>query len=362
MKNYDLHDLDDLRHWREDQKKNGRRVVLTNGCFDLLHAGHVRYLDEARALGDALVIALNDDASVRALKGPQRPINTQEDRAEVMAALRSVDRVVLFSGERCTAVINALTPDLYAKGGDYTPDSLNPEEKAALVAAGTTIKILPLVPGRSTTNTLQKMSAGQKRLLRLGVLGSGAGTNFAAILRAIQNGALEADVTCVISDKENSGILEQARAANLTHAYVAPGDHPNRLADSAQKEICDRLRGAQVDLVVLAGFMRRLKEPVLSAFPQRIINVHPSLLPAFAGKEAWVQALSAGVVETGITVHLVDAGLDTGPILAQEKIPIDQDETAESLRLKLNAAEQVLYPRIIGEYGARILSSMHSAT
>ena len=134
----------------------GKRLVFTNGCFDLLHVGHVRYLQQARALGDALLVAVNGDASVRALKGPTRPVNSEEDRAEVLAALACVDGVTLFHTERVTELVRIIRPHIYAKGGDYTVASLDPGERAALEAAGSEIRILPLVPGRSTTAMLEK--------------------------------------------------------------------------------------------------------------------------------------------------------------------------------------------------------------
>jgi len=137
---------------------DGRRLVFTNGCFDLLHAGHVRYLRQARALGDALAVGLNSDRSVRELKGEGRPLNTEDDRAEVLAALGCVDYVVVFDGKRATELLRAVRPHIYAKGGDYTPDSLDAEERAALRACGAEIKILPLVPGRSTTALIGKIS------------------------------------------------------------------------------------------------------------------------------------------------------------------------------------------------------------
>jgi rfaE bifunctional protein nucleotidyltransferase chain/domain len=133
-----------------------RKLVFTNGCFDLLHAGHVRYLQQARALGNALVVALNGDASVRALKGPTRPINEEQDRAEVLGALACVDYVTIFQSERVTDLVGQIRPQVYAKGGDYTVDSLDPGERAALESVGTEIKILPLVPGKSTTNIIKK--------------------------------------------------------------------------------------------------------------------------------------------------------------------------------------------------------------
>ena len=139
---------------RDEMDARGEKLVLTNGCFDLLHVGHVRYLQAARKLGDALVVAVNGDGSVRTLKGPTRPVNPEPDRAEVLAALECVDFVTIFPEVRATALIRAVRPHIYAKGGDYTPDSLYREERDLLEAVGAEIRILPLVPGRSTTNIL----------------------------------------------------------------------------------------------------------------------------------------------------------------------------------------------------------------
>lgn len=132
----------------------GKKLVFTNGCFDLLHVGHIRYLAAARALGDALVVAVNGDASVRALKGPTRPVNNEFDRAEVLAALGCVDFVTIFPDFRVTELLRIVRPQIYAKGGDYTPETLNAEERTTIEAVGAAIRILPLVPGRSTTNIL----------------------------------------------------------------------------------------------------------------------------------------------------------------------------------------------------------------
>ena len=144
----------ELSRVRDALAAEGKKLVFTNGCFDLLHVGHVRYLQAARALGDALVVAVNGDASVRALKGPTRPVNPEHDRAEVLAALACVDYVVIFPEVRVTEVLRAVRPHLYAKGGDYTPETLDKGERAAIDEAGAQIRILPLVPGRSTTNIL----------------------------------------------------------------------------------------------------------------------------------------------------------------------------------------------------------------
>ena len=152
-----LVDAGTLAQVSDEMEAAGQRLVFTNGCFDLLHAGHVRYLRQARGLGEALAVGLNSDRSVRELKGEGRPVNAEEDRAEVLAALGCVDYVVIFDGKRATDVLSTVRPHLYAKGGDYTPDSLDPEERAALEKAGTEIRILPLVPGRSTTSTLGRI-------------------------------------------------------------------------------------------------------------------------------------------------------------------------------------------------------------
>jgi len=140
----------------EGMGRSGKKLVFTNGCFDLLHVGHVRYLQEARALGDALLVALNGDVSVRALKGPDRPVNAEEDRAEVLAALECVDFVTVFHSPRVNEVIREVRPHIYVKGGDYTPESLEASEREALIAAKTEVRILQLVPGKSTTSILSR--------------------------------------------------------------------------------------------------------------------------------------------------------------------------------------------------------------
>ena len=140
---------------RDEFAAQGKRLVFTNGCFDLLHVGHVRYLQAARALGDALLVAVNGDASVRALKGPTRPINNEQDRAEVLGALGCVDFLTIFHSERVTDLVSTIRPQVYAKGGDYTVASLDPGERGALESVGAEIQILPLVPGKSTTNIIE---------------------------------------------------------------------------------------------------------------------------------------------------------------------------------------------------------------
>lgn len=342
------------RKERDRLDAEGKRLVFTNGCFDLLHVGHVRYLNQARALGDALCIALNADASVRALKGPTRPINDLEDRAEVLLGLRAVDYVVVFDDERATGAIDAIAPHIYAKGGDYTPESLNVEERAALDRVGSSIEILSLVEGKSTTDTLAKLNESEGKPLRLGVLGSGQGTTFEGLCEAISQGFLpETEISIVLSDCEDARILEVASERGLPSAFVDPGPYKTRLEEPAQKEMRDRLKAASVDLVILAGFMRRLKEPVLDAFPDRVLNVHPSLLPKFPGLRAWEQALEAGETEAGATIHVVNADIDAGPILAQERVPILDGDTSASLLGRIQKEERQLFPRAIRDYAGR---------
>lgn len=338
----------EIARLRADLDARGGRLVFTNGCFDVLHVGHTRYLAEARALGDALVVAVNSDASVRALKGPGRPVNDEEDRAEVLEALAAVDGVVVFGEERATRLIRALRPHVYAKGGDYTVESLNAEESAALEAVGAEIHILPLVPGKSTTSTLAALrKGGEGRTPRIGVLGSGRGSNLDAIFRAIEAGTLEAEIALVVSDVADSGVLEMARARGVPAVFVDPGEGRSRLGEASQKEICDRLRAAGVDLVVLAGFLRVLRAPLLEEFADRIVNIHPSLLPAFKGLRAWEQALNAGVPVTGCTAHMVTEDLDSGVILGRTEVPVLPGDGAESLHARIQEAEHVLYPRCI---------------
>jgi len=342
----------DVRALRDRLVAQRKKLVFTNGCFDILHAGHVRYLNAARALGDAMVVALNSDASVRELKGPSRPVNHEKDRAEVVAALRAVDAVVIFGDKRATALIEAIRPHIYAKGGDYTVDSLNAEERAALDAVGTAIHILPLVPGRSTTRTIQRMTGSEEvsQPLRIGVLGSGGGSNFRAILNAISSGALNAEVSVAISDQADSRFLQIAKEAGIPAQFVDGGTNPRRFHEAAQKEVAGHLQQAEVDVVVLAGFMRILKEPVLSLYKDRIINVHPSLLPKFKGANAPQMAIEEGEIETGCTVHLVTAEIDAGRILAQAVVPILVGDTPEVLHERIKKEEHKLLPQVLAKW------------
>jgi rfaE bifunctional protein nucleotidyltransferase chain/domain len=150
--------IDQLSEWRRHLRGTGKRLVVTNGCFDLLHAGHVTYLATARNQGDALLVGLNGDASVRALKGPDRPLNPEGDRALVLAALQSVDGVCIFPERTATEFLRRAQADIYVKGGDYTVQTLNQEERQAVEAAGGRIVILPFLAGKSTTALLEKLS------------------------------------------------------------------------------------------------------------------------------------------------------------------------------------------------------------
>ena len=186
--------------------------------------------------------------------------------------------------------------------------------------------------------------------LALGILGSGKGSNCRAILEQISAGKLAAEARLVISDVFDAGILDIAREFGVPNAYLPPGKFRTRLEPAVEMELVKLLRDAGVELVVLAGFMRVLKEPMLTAFPRRIINLHPSLLPKFPGVEAWKQALDAGEKMTGCTVHYVDAGIDSGEIIAQRKVPVLPGDTAESLHARIQVAERALYPEVIARF------------
>lgn len=193
--------------------------------------------------------------------------------------------------------------------------------------------------------------------LRLGVLGSGKGSNFCAVADAISRGELDADVRLVISDVEDAAILAHARARGVRAEFVSPGRFRTKLEPAAEERVIGLLRDAEVELVVLAGYMRMIKGLFLDAFPHRIINIHPSLLPQFPGLEAWAQALAAGVPVTGCTVHYVDSGMDTGEIIAQREVPVLSGDTPESLHCRIQRAEHELYPAVIAQFAARHASS-----
>ena len=149
---------DELPAWRAAFRASGKKLAVTNGCFDILHLGHVSYLEAARQLGDALLVGINGDEATRLLKGPGRPVNSESDRAAVLAALESVAGVCIFAEKTATRFLSAAQPDIYVKGGDYTLETLNRDERRAVESAGGKIVILPFVPGKSTTTLLEKIS------------------------------------------------------------------------------------------------------------------------------------------------------------------------------------------------------------
>jgi phosphoribosylglycinamide formyltransferase-1 len=186
--------------------------------------------------------------------------------------------------------------------------------------------------------------------LALGILGSGKGSNCRAILEQIRDGKVAAEARLVVSDVFDAGILDIAREFGVPNVYLPPGNFRTRLEPAVEAELVRLLRQAGVELVVLAGFMRVLKEPMLAAFPRQIINIHPSLLPKFPGIEAWKQALAAKEKITGCSVHYVDAGIDSGEIIGQRKVPVLADDTPESLHARIQNAERALYPEVIAQF------------
>ena len=160
------------------------------------------------------------------------------------------------------------------------------------------------------------------------------------------------EIALVLSDVAEAGILERARERGIPNQFIAPGKFRTKLDEEAERAFVEALRRADVDLIALAGFMRVLKGDFLRAFEGRIVNIHPSLLPCFPGLAAWKQALDYGVKVTGCSVHFVDAGVDSGPIIAQETVPVLDDDTAESLHQRIQAAEHELYPRCVAAIAA----------
>jgi len=185
--------------------------------------------------------------------------------------------------------------------------------------------------------------------LPIGILGSGKGSNARAILEGIRSGKLAADARLVVSDLLDAPILDIAREFGVPNAFLPPGRFRTRLEPEAEDQLVKMLRGAGVELVALAGFMRVLHEPMLNAFPRRVINIHPSLLPKFPGLEAWKQALTAGEKVTGCTVHYVDEKIDHGRIVAQREATILPNDTPESLHSRIQILEHELYPAVIAE-------------
>jgi phosphoribosylglycinamide formyltransferase-1 len=189
------------------------------------------------------------------------------------------------------------------------------------------------------------VSEGKK--FNLAILGSGQGSNMVAIAEACRAGQVPAEVAIVLSDAADAGILTRATALGIRADFIAPGKFRTKLDEAAERAYIAALQRAHVDLIVLAGFMRILKGDFLRAFADRVVNIHPALLPSFPGLEAWKQALDYGVKVTGCTVHFVDQGIDTGPILAQQTVPVRDDDTPATLHERIQQAERVLYPATI---------------
>ena len=191
------------------------------------------------------------------------------------------------------------------------------------------------------------LRVSDKRPFRLGVLGSGKGSNFVAIAEACAVRHIPAEVALVLGDVADAGILAHATQRGIPERFLAPGKFRTKLDEEAERAYVGALQEAKVDLIVLAGFMRVLKGGFLRAFEGRIVNIHPSLLPSFPGLESWKQALDHGVRVTGCTVHFVDAGVDSGPIIGQQAVPVLDDDTPATLHQRIHAAEHELYPKCV---------------
>src|SRR5213592_5116309 len=193
--------------------------------------------------------------------------------------------------------------------------------------------------------------------LPIGILGSGRGSNCRAILERIRSGDLAAEPRVVISDVLDAPILDIAREFSVANTFLPPGRFRTRLEPEVEEDLSKTLRDAGVELVVLAGFMRVLHAPMLRAFPQRIINIRPSLLPKFTGLEAWKQALGAGETVTGCTVHYIDEKVDHGQIIARREVAILPHDTAESLHARIQISEHELYPVAIAGFCEKYAAS-----
>ena len=192
--------------------------------------------------------------------------------------------------------------------------------------------------------------------LRLAVLGSGSGTNMQSILDAIRAGTLDAEIRLVLADVEDAFILERARRAGLPARFLSAAPYKTKLEGPAEDAYIHAIREAGADTVVLAGFMRIVKPALLAAFPGRVLNIHPALLPAFPGLHSWKQALDYGAKVAGCTVHLVDAGTDSGPIIVQRAVPVLEDDTPETLHARIQEQEHLAYPEALRLLAAGRLS------
>lgn len=196
-------------------------------------------------------------------------------------------------------------------------------------------------------------------MLNIAVFGSGSGSNYQAIAEAVRDGRLNARIACVISDVENARILERARRFGHPALWLDCAPFKTKLDGPAEQRAIDIIRQHGGDLIALAGFMRIVKPGLLRAFSGRIVNIHPSLLPAFPGLDAGRQALDAGVSETGCTVHFVDEGVDTGPVILQRKVPVRSEDTVDTLMQRIHAQEHIAYPEALQRIAAGEVSFLN---
>ena len=183
--------------------------------------------------------------------------------------------------------------------------------------------------------------------LKLAVLGSGAGSNMQSIVDAIEAGTLDAEIVCVLADVPDAKILERAARHNIPAQYLSCAPFKTKLEGEAEENYIRVMKEAGADTVVLAGFMRIVKPGLLAAFPNRVLNIHPALLPAFPGLHSWKQALDYGCRVAGCTVHFVDAGTDSGPIIVQRCVPVEPGDTPESLHARIQVQEHLAYPEAL---------------
>lgn len=184
-------------------------------------------------------------------------------------------------------------------------------------------------------------------MLNLAVLGSGKGSNFQSIIDAVENGRLQARIVCAISDVKDAFILERAKKYGIPAEYIDAAPFKTKLDGEAEEKYLNALNKYGADIIVLAGFMRIIKAKMLKEFPNRIVNIHPALLPAFPGTESWKQALDYGAKFAGCTVHFVDSGTDTGPIILQRVVPVLDDDTPETLHARIQEEEHIAYPEAL---------------
>ena len=188
--------------------------------------------------------------------------------------------------------------------------------------------------------------------LKLGVLGSGSGSNMQSIVDAIERNELDAEVKLVLADVPDAKILDRAARHGIEHKYLDCSPWKTKLEGPAEDECIRLLKEAGCDTIVLAGFMRIVKPKLLTAFPMRVLNIHPAILPAFPGVHSWTQALDYGCKVAGVTVHFVDAGTDSGPIIVQKVVPVMEDDTPETLHARIQVQEHLAYPEALRHLAA----------